>query len=92
MGPITHASDTARSIELNITASRPVRSACSRARANICGLAVEPKRSGTPQQTAERNSCVPGNKYAGENAQQTAKNNQAFAIAFFCRNARPETG
>ena len=33
----------ARSIELNITASRPVWSACSRARANICGLAVEPK-------------------------------------------------
>src|SRR5688572_19510565 len=43
-GPTTHASETcARKMELNITASRPVFSECSRANANICGLAVEPK-------------------------------------------------
>ena len=53
-GPITHASDTcARSIELNITASRPVRSACCGQGRTSAGWRSSRSCSGTPQQTAE---------------------------------------
>ena len=80
-GPITHASDTcARSIELNITASRPVRSACSRARANIWRVGGRAEAAQEHQQQQNEIVAVP-QQHAGENAQQTA-NNQAFAIAF----------